>query len=94
MQLLRQAVPFDYMGRSDLLQEVRSVPEESDGKALEDEDHQGGDCKEQSVSAENVESDLESTTVHSEHTAVEEEYGDFDKTEAGTLKDTNRIGGL
>lgn len=38
-----------------------------------------------------MEGDLESTAVHGEDAAVEEEYGDLDETEAGALEETDCI---
>lgn len=87
-------MPLQWIRGFDLFQEVRPVPEKRDRETLEDEDYYGGDGEEKGVGTEDVEGNLEGTTVHGEDAAVEEEYGDFDETKAGTLKQTDYVARL
>ncbi|KAL8898402.1 MAG: hypothetical protein Q9207_006713 [Kuettlingeria erythrocarpa] len=94
VDVFREAFALHGVRCLDILYQIRALPEECDGETLEDEGHDGCDGVDEGVDAQDVEGDFESAPIGGEDAAVEEEDGDFDEAEAGTVEKTDGIGGL
>ncbi|KAL8813835.1 MAG: hypothetical protein Q9223_006900 [Gallowayella weberi] len=86
---MRQTFSSDWVRWGNFRDDICHLPEETKGETLQQVDQDCGYRQKNSISAEEIERDLEGASVHGENTAVEKEDGEFDKAKAETLKESN-----